>query len=215
MHTPDTIDPIDPIDQLVPPPHPWWVRLVIGLAIVVTVGAGSILWGSGYVFPRPECCGDGGGGTQMARTIDGTAVEVIVPFFNSSGRTLRISGATANLPGANVVGIAVVDGDPETYPVNEPGTYPADVGSSRANLVITFVPTRCHDDGRPWGTVALQLDVVNGWLPSVGRTYTLPNAVVGTGPSELQVWPPDAFDYSRFTTPLAAACALLGPQAAR
>jgi hypothetical protein len=77
-------------------------------------------------------------------------------------------------------------------------------------LVITFVPTTCHDDPPPWGKVTVRLDVLNGWLPSIGRTYTLPGAVVDAGQGQLSVYPPEGLDIATLTTPLASACALLG-----
>jgi hypothetical protein len=46
-----------------------------------------------------------------------------------------------------------------------------------ARLAITFVPDDCDDHRTTWGTLDLDLDVVNRWLPSIDRTYTLPDAV--------------------------------------
>ena len=208
MHT-QTIS--DPIDELIPPPRSRWVRLLVGVVILSVVGVGAALWGSGLVYPKPECCGSGGGSAVMSLTQDGRAVTVTAFFFNSSGRALRVSAASADLPGATVLGIAMLDEAAGTFPVSRTTPLPAVIGGTHAGrLVITFVPTTCHDDRSTWGKVTVQLDVVNGWLPSIGRTYTLPGAVVDPGQTNLAVLPPEGLDTSTLTTPLAAACALLG-----
>lgn len=200
----------DPIDELIPPPRSRWVRLLVGLVILAAVGVGAALWGFGFVYPKPECCGSGGGGAMMSLTEDGKAVTVTAFFFNSSGRDLRVSAATADLPGATVLGIAMLD-ENHTFPISRTKPIPAVVGGTRdGQLVITFVPTTCHDDRLPWGTVTVRLDVMNGWLPSIGRTYTLPGAVVDAGQGQLSVFPPEGLDIATLTTPLASACALLG-----
>jgi hypothetical protein len=208
MHTP-TIP--DPIDELIPPPRPWWVRLVVGLVIVSAVGVGAALWGYGFVSPQPGCCGSGGGSAQMSLTADGTAVTVTAVFFNSSGRELRITDASADLPGATVSGIEMLDEDNDTFPISRTTPLPVTIGGTATRrLVITFVPTSCQVDREPWGEVTVRLDVMNGWLPSFGRTYTLPTPVFDGDPGSLSVFPPEGVDSSRLTTPLAAACALLG-----
>jgi hypothetical protein len=208
MHT-QTIT--DPIDELIPPPRPWWVRLFVGIVIVSVVGVAAALWGYGYLYPQPECCGSGSGSALMSLTADGKAVNVTVAFFNSSGRDLRISAASADLPGATVLGIAMLDEDNSTFPISRTTSLPAVIeGATLRRLVITFVPTSCQGDGRPWGKVSVRLDVVNDWLPSIDRTYTLPGAVVDAGTNDLAVFPPEGLDSSTLTTPLAAACALLG-----
>ncbi|HWM20325.1 MAG TPA: hypothetical protein VNO51_11605 [Ilumatobacteraceae bacterium] len=201
----------DPIDELIPPPRPWWVRLVVGLVIVSVVGVGAALWGYGFVFPQPGCCGSGGGSAQMSTTADRTAVTVTVVFFNSSGRELRISDASADLPGATVLGIAMLDEDNDTFPISRTTPLPATIdGTTTRRLVVTFVPTSCRDDRDPWGKLTVELDVVNGWLPSIGRTYTVPGAIFDGDPSSLSLFPPEGVDSSTLITPLAAACALLG-----
>lgn len=208
MHT-QTI--IDPIDELIPPPRPRWVRLLAGLVILSIVGVGAVLWGFGFVYPKPDCCGSGSGSAMMSLTADGKAVTVTALFFNSSGRDLRVSGASADLPGATVLGIAMLDEQNDTFPISRMRSIPATVGGTTpGRLVITFVPTTCHDDRPPWGKVTVRLDVVNGWLPSIGRSYTLPVAVVDAGQATLSVFPPEGLDISKLTTPLASACALLG-----
>ena len=200
----------DPIDELIPPARPRWVRLVVGVVILSVVGVGASLWGFGFVYPKPECCGSGGGGAMMSLTEDGKAVTVTAFFFNSSGHDLRVSAATADLPGATVLGIAMLDGN-HTFPISRTKPIPAVVGGTQdGQLVITFVPTTCHDDPPPWGKVTIRLDVLNGWWPSIGRTYTLPGAVVEAGQGKLSVYPPEGIDMSTLTTPLASACALLG-----
>ncbi|MBI5087355.1 MAG: hypothetical protein HZB15_00360 [Actinobacteria bacterium] len=178
----------DPIDQLIPAPRPAWARLVVGLVIVVTIGFGSALVGFGYVYPRPECCGSGSGSAQMLLSPDGEAVVVTAYFFNSSGRDLEITSASARLPGARVVGIAFVDQDEQLLPlVAKP--FPAMIGGTgMGRIAITFIPETCVDDGRPWGSVDVHLDVVNRWLPSIDRTYRLPDPVVGV--DSLAVFPP-------------------------
>jgi hypothetical protein len=201
----------DPIDELIPPPRPWWVRLFVGLVIVSVASVGAALWGYGYVYPQPGCCGSGDASALMSLTPDAKAVDVTVGFFNSSGRDLRLSAASADLPGATVLDIAMLDENNDTFPISRTTSLPAVIeGATLRRLVITFVPTTCEDDGRPWGEVDVRLDVVNDWLPSIDRTYTLPGAVVDVDPSTLAVLPPGDLDSSTLTMPLAAACALLG-----
>lgn len=204
-------DIIDPIDALIPPSRPWWVRLLVGVAIVSIIGLGAGLWGFGYVYPQPDCCGSGSGSADMALAADGHAVTVTAFMFNSSGRDLRISRATANLPGATVLRIAMLDRSNSTFPIGRTEALPAVVdGRTSRSLVITFVPTTCQDDPKPWGSVQVHLDVVNEWWPSFGRTYTIADPVVDHSQHTLSVWSPDQAGSAMPTTPLAAACALLG-----
>jgi hypothetical protein len=201
----------DPIDELIPPPRPWWVRLFVGLVIVSVAGVGAALWGYGYVYPQPECCGSGDASALMSLTPDGKAVDVTVAFFNSSGRDLRISAASADLPGATVLDIAILGEDNDTFPISRTTSLPAVIeGATLRRMVITFVPTSCEDDGRRWGEVDVRLDVVNDWLPSIDRGYTLPSAVADARSNDLAVFAPEGLDSSTLTMPLAAACALLG-----
>jgi hypothetical protein len=204
-------DIVDPIDALIPPSRPWWARLLTGLAIVSIVGTGAALWGFGYVYPQPECCGSGSGSAEMALTADGKAVTVTAVIYNSSGRDLRISRATAHLPGATVLNIAMLDERNITFPISRTEALPAVIdGTTLRRLVITFVPTRCHDDGAAWGSVAVDLHVVNEMWPSFGRTYTVPDPVVDRGQNALSVWAPNDEINAMSGAPLTAACALLG-----
>jgi hypothetical protein len=148
----------------------------------------------------------------MSLAPGGKAVNVTAFFYNSSGRDLRIAGASADLPGATVLGIELLDEENiSMFTMRRTTPLPEVIDSTTSShLVISFVPTSCQDDGRPWGTVNVQLDVVNDWLPSIDRSYTLPGPVVDAGPDNLAVFPPEGQDSTPLTTPLAAACALLG-----
>ncbi len=201
----------DPIDQLVPPPRPWWVRLLVGLAVVGSVGAVSFLVGFGYVYPRSECCGSGGGSIPMALAPDGESVIVEAYVFNSSGRALDILSADVDLPGARVLEVGFAD-SPGPHLGATPETIPTEIrGTTSGMIVIRFVPERCSTtSGTAWGTVDLRLDVVNDWLPSIDRTYRLPDPVVDVDGQQLSVFPPDDDQrWYEFRDPLAAACALL------
>jgi hypothetical protein len=225
---------LDPIDELIPPPRPRWLRLVTGLVVVSVVGIASYLWGNGYFYPSPGCCGGGTSGTQMWLAPDGKAVVITASFYNTSGRTLIVESAKASLPGATVSNVSLLstsaispigpDGiarrvtrsrsNGVTYPA-EPITWPRPTtalplllaGSTPTELAITFVPDRCDDTGGAWGTVMVQLDVDNGWLPSIGRRYTLPNPIAELGVAAIS---PDGHPATDKRTPLAAACVLLG-----
>lgn len=203
-------DTPDPIDLLIPPPRPWWVRLLVALVVVGVIGVGSFVWGQGYLRPMPDCCGSGSGSAMMSLSPDGKAVAVTAYVYNSSGRQLSIKSATADLPGATVREIRVFPDEALQFPPANATPLPVDLGGrAHRRLVITFTPDRCIDAQGAWGSVNVQLEVLNGWLPSIGRDYTLPDAVVE--PGQLSVFAPDdTFDGNRFTTPLAAACALLG-----
>ncbi len=209
LTAPDT-DP-DPIDQLIPPPRRWWVRLTVSLGVVLAVGFISALIGFGYVYPRPECCGSGIGSAPMTLTPDGQAVVVQAWFFNSSGRALDILWATAKLPGARVLDVAFVEDASPLVPADTQ-PFPATInGTSPARIAITFVPEACHTDVQDWGQVRVRLDVVNRWLPSIDRTYTLPEPVFNRTMQPLNVLAPDDDPrWSQMQDPLEAACALLG-----
>jgi hypothetical protein len=208
MITPTT-EP-DPIDQLVPPPWPWWVRLLVGLAVVGSVGVVSFLVGFGYLYPRPECCGSGSGSMPMALAPDGESVIVQAFFFNSSGGALDILSADVDLPGATVLEVGFADSPGPRFGV-EPAALPTEIrGTTSGMIEIRFVPDRCSTDAARWGTVDLRLDVVNDWLPSIDRTYRLPDPVVVVDGQQLSVFPPnDDQRWYEFRDPLAAACALL------
>jgi hypothetical protein len=201
---------LDPIDELIPRPRPWWGRLLVALVVVGLVGVGSFLWGQGYVRPAPDCCGSGNGSAMMSLSPDGAAVVVTAYVYNSSSRDLRIESATADLPGATVRGITVFPDSGMEFPPTSAVSLPAGLsGHGSRRLVITFTPDTCVDAPGAWGHVTMRLTTLNGWLPSVDRDYTPVDAVVE--PGALQVFPPDdTFAGNRFTTPLAAACALLG-----
>ena len=56
----------------------------------------------------------------------------------------------------------------------------------------------------------LRLDVVNAWLPSIDRTYRLPEPVFEVDGQQVNVFAPDDDQrWYEFRDPLAAACALL------
>jgi hypothetical protein len=201
----------DPIDALIPPPRRWWVRLIAALALVVVVGTVAYLWGSGYLYPQPDCCGSGSGDTPMALSKDGKAVTVTAYMSNSSGRDLRVVSANADLAGATVSNVEVVDDEDFGFPILKTAPLPATVaGHDDLRLAITFTPDRCVDNGKPWGTVSTQLEVINGWLPAIGRSYELPDPIYRGSQWSLSVFPPAGIDTSVLATPLAAACALLG-----
>lgn len=196
----------DPIDALIPAPRAWWFRLVSGVLTVAAVGAVSFLWGFGYIVPRPDCCGDGSSGAMMSLSPDGAAVTVVAVLYNSSGRDLTVESAVADLPGAKVIDVAVLDHDNDTYPRTKvtpmPATAPA---HDFTRFVVTFVPETCVDSSEAaWGTVALQLDVAGWW--SLGRSHEV--AVIETR-SDLSALPPESVTEVS-DAPLAAACALLG-----
>lgn len=179
----------DPIDALIPPPLPRWARLIAAVALIGSVATVSFLWGFGYIYPQPDCCGSGSGSRSMSLSKDGKAVIVAADLMNSSGRRLQIVSATADLPGATVLGVELFDEAYSTFVQTRP--LPGSIaGHDHGQLAITFTPDRCTDEGHPWGIVTTRLEVINGWLPGIGRTFTLPD----------QGW----------MTPLATACKLLG-----
>jgi hypothetical protein len=206
----DTLTRADPIDQLIPPPRSWRTRLVVGLLIVATVLVVSALIGGGFLYPQPECCGSGNGGAEMTLTTDGTAVTITALFFNSSGRDLTILSASADLPGATVVHISFEPGD-DLFAPEQTQQLPAVIGGNKVGqFAITFIPRTCTDEGTAWGSVTVELDVVNRWLPSIDRKYTLPHPVVDQQTNPLSIFPPNNnLIFSTLHTPLAAACALL------
>ncbi len=205
----------DPIDQLIPPPRPWWVRLVVGLGVVVSVGTISYLVGFGYLYPRPECCGSGSGGGPMVLAPDRESVVVEAYLFNSSGRDLEILSADVDLPGAEVLEVGLVDSS-ATVLGGSPKSLPAEIeGRASARISIRFVPLNCSTSAEErgteeWGTVDLRLDVVNRWLPSIDRTYRVPDPIVDSDQQLLNLLPPDDNPrWSDLRDPLEAACALI------
>jgi hypothetical protein len=130
---------------------------------------------------------------------------VVAYFYNSSGRDLTVESAAADLPGAEVLGVAMLDADNDVFPTSNttplPVTAPARSGT---RFLITFVPTTCVDSADDaWGTLDLQLDVAGWW--SLGRTYRTP---VVESRQDLGVLEP-AWVVDPPRSPLAAACALL------
>ena len=207
----DPEEQLDAIDELIPPPRPWWVRLLVGLVVVSIVGVGAVLWGFGFVYPQPDCCGSGSATATMSTTTDGKAVQVTTALFNSSGRDLTVSSATASLPGATLLGITMLEDFAfPAFPGGRPHPLPAVVhGGAMVQLVITFVPTTCQDNGQRWGSVTARLDVANSALPSFSRNYTLPQPIFEQGKTQLSARLPDGLELTGPTTPLAAACGLL------
>lgn len=207
--TMDPVAPVDPIDLVIPRPRPWWVRFAAAVAVLVAVGAVAMLWGYGYLYPQPETFGSGSGSALMGLTADGTAVVITFHVFNSSGRDLEITSATANLPGAEVRSIGALD-DARFFDVRAPSPLPVVIdGHDWTRLAIVFVPTTCVDPGGAWGSVRAHLSVVHQSIPSFDRTMTLPNAVFDATSGQIGFGPDDA-EKQLPTTPLAAACALLG-----
>lgn len=197
------------LDALIPPPRSRWVRLLIGALVVGVAGFGAALWGQGYLYPKPECCGSGSGAATMALTPDGKAVTVTAYFLNSAGRHLRVESADVDLPGAQVLDVSLVDPANTTYPVTSAQRLPATIaGTTSAQVLLTYVPTTCTDPVGDWGTVRLRLHVTGEWWPSVGRTYRLPGSVVRANDS-LVVFGPETFNGSA-GRPLSTACELLG-----
>ena len=200
----------DPIDQLVPPPRPWWVRLLVGLVVVGSVGVASFLVGFGYLYPRPECCGSGSGSMPIALAPDGESVIVQAYVFNSSGRALDILSADVDLPGATILAVGFADSPGPQFGAAT-SSFPTEIrGTTSGMIEIRFVPDRCSTEVTRWGTVDLRLDVVNDWLPSLDRMYRLPDPVAVVDGQQLSVFPPnDDQRWYDFRDPLAAACALL------
>lgn len=207
----------DPIDALVPPRPRRLTLLAISISTLLAVGVASWLYGFGYVYPQPECCGLGGASTPMTLSPDGRAVQVSTQFYNSSGRDLRVDGATADLPGATVVELGWSDKEyPHTMPY-EALRFPALVPAHQHRVIsITFVPDDCGDQqSLPWGQVTLDLSVANTWLPSIDRSYDLPYRVIDPNQGGLVVLPPAGLDdLTSMTDPVEAACALRGTAAA-
>ncbi len=196
----------DPIDLLIPAPRPWWFRLIAGAVTVGLVGVVAFLWGFGFLYPRPDCCGDGSGGSIMSLSPDAAAVTVTASFYNSSGRELIVDSARVELPGAEVRDVSVLDPDNDVYPTDNTSPLPTTArGHDFARFLITFVPTTCVDDGNEsWGELSVDLDVAGWW--SIDRRHEF--AVVEQR-QDLNVLPPEGVDNPP-QTPLAAACALLG-----
>jgi hypothetical protein len=208
-------DAADPIDMLVPAPRPWWMRLAAATVTVVVVGVVGYAWHFGLVRPSPDCCGSGSSGTQIGLAAEPDAVTLTAYFFNSSPRAVSIVGASADLPGATVLGVAPFTG-PGMYqiPPSELADLPLAVeGHGDVWLAVTMVPERCTDDAGDWGTVRLELEVGDDpWYPTFGRSFELPDPLVPAGSDQLGILPPERLDgaFDGVYRPLEAACILLG-----
>lgn len=203
------------IDLLIPHPRGWLVRLIIGALVTCAVGVGAYLWGYGYVYPRPESRGSSSGGTTMGLTSDGTAVFVTAILYNSSPQDLLISAATASLPGATVRNVNVATESGFFPPFQDLAEIPAVVrAESLQQIVVSFVPVGCIDDSNEqgWGSIVIELEIFNSWLPTFSRSYELPDPVWTAGSGNVSVFWPDEQTAGRATTPLAAACELLKRQ---
>jgi hypothetical protein len=206
------VDEPDPIDLLIPPPRPWWMRLLVALVAVGAVGACSFLVGFGYLYPRPDCCGSGSGAADLVLAPDSESVIVHAYAFNSSSRDLTIESAEVDLPGARVVNVTLNDEAWNGAPNLGRGEALPAVwsGGGSGRISIEFVPESCDAPLGDWGSLTLRLDVVNAWLPSIDRTFDLPDPVVGEGNGGVIVWPPDdSTDWYAMDDPLEIACRLL------
>jgi hypothetical protein len=199
-----------PLDQLVPPPRPTWQRVLTGFAVIG--GVGVIAWyvGSGGVYPRPDCCGSGGGGVTMALTPDFEAVATTVTFYNSSARSIEIAGVEAAIGGATVRGIGLISDDfVREFPTADFEQPPLVVAPrSFARVLVEFTPDRCDDRTDDEWDVRLRLDTT-GRLPGFDRTVRLDERPAG---ERISYFGPAGFDQSNpdvSVRPLAGACALL------
>lgn len=211
--TPPVAEP-DPIDLLIPPPRTWWVRLVVALVVVGLVGTCSFLVGFGYLVPRPDCCGSGSGTADIVLSPERDSVIVHTRAVNSSGRDLTIESIDVDLPGAHVLSTTVnrVPRDGGRYELGRGESIPAMwSGRGSVRIAIEFVPESCRWPEQEWGRVTVQLDVVNAWLPSIDRSYRMPEPVASR--SSVTVWPPDdSTDWYAMDDPLQLACALLAAE---
>ncbi len=206
--TTTTPEEIDPIDVLIPPPRQRFVRLAIAVVVLGVIGGAGYLWGLGHIYPNPDCCGGGSSGPIMALTPDGEAVTITGYIFNSSPKNLTITGASADLPGARVLDIQVLpDENGMEFPVRNAEDFPVALPKHHdRRLVITFVPEVCvsTDD---WGSATVDLSIADSWLPSIGRSYRLPEALVPSG-DQMSVFSPSPVIGG--IDPLATACTILG-----
>ena len=212
----------DPIDALVPPPRPWWVRLVLAVAIVVAVGLAGWWWRFGVLRPAPDCCGSGSSGPQIGLSDHAGAVTITAYLFNSSPRAITMTGADADLPGARLVEVAPYRAASGlTMPPQGLGAFPQTIApSSGAWLAVSFQPEDCStassdhgNTGEDWGTVTVDLAVAGDpWYPTIDRRYQLPDALAPAGPGQLGVLPPASSDraFTGDEHPIRVACALLG-----
>jgi hypothetical protein len=211
----DRVDPtaLTSIDQLIPPPLSRSRRLVIGVTILVITVMLSLLFRLGVIYPQPEGFGSSSSTPSLSLSTDGSAVALTTIFSNSSGRDLRLSNPDVRLPGAEVRRVSLSSADSVQLPPAPGDILPAVLpANSSAQLVITFVPTSCEDRPLPWGSISVQLDIVDSAWPSFGRRYSISNALVSGSASRLAVFSPTLGQSPVSTTPLLAACRLLARQ---
>lgn len=204
---------VGPVDVLVPPSWPRWARFMVAILLIIGVSASGYFWHGGYLRPSPYCCGMAESPTAMSLTSNGQAVVVSVLFFNGSAVDLRISDASADLPGAQVVSITASDhapgvGSSPLGGVEFPVVVPANAESW---IEVTFVPDTCDDITGDWGTVTVQLSVADSWFPTIDRTLVLPTPVVKAESGGLRVLPHvNGGPLNANARPLPSACAILG-----
>lgn len=197
------------LDELVPPPRAWWIRLAIGVAIMLVSCALPWMWATGWFRPQPDWGGSSSNDARLSRTPDGDTVEVSVLFFNYSPQAVVVRAGQAELPGAEVVSVLPA-ADDEPWRPTVAASWPVTVGESgRLRIIIRLRPTTCSDSGDDWGSVSLDLDVADAWWPTIGREYTLPDPIFSPSSGGLSTWAGVGEHASLPTTPLAAACALL------
>jgi hypothetical protein len=203
-----------PIDGLMPPPKPWWLRLGAAVVVLGAVGYVAFLWGFGHIRPAPYCCGDGSSSAHLRLGGDGTAVMVSTHLFNSSPADLVATGATADLPGAEVLAVHPLQPDGDIQTPMATADWPAAVaGTGRLRVAVTFRPTNCDRattdaaDGA-WGTVTIDLEVADRWHPTIGRSVTLSDPVSDRA-GDLLVSGPRSERTDDEQNPLRVACDLL------
>lgn len=203
-----TTPEVDPIDVLVPSLRPRWQRLAIGAVMILGVGITGYLWQSGHLRPSPDCCGSGHSDSTLTLTEDESAVTVTAFFFNSSGVDIEVKAASADLPAAQVLQVNHFGGSSPMFPPTTETEYPVVVAGHESRwFAVTFIPKTCVAITGDWGTLTLELAVADSWLPTIDRTYTLPEPLVAAGASHLTT---PQLDPSKLTSgPLSAACALL------
>lgn len=224
----------DPIDQLMPAPRPWWLRLIAALAVLGAVGFLAWLWAVGYLRPAPDCCGSGSASAHLTPTADGGAVMISAYFFNSSPADVVVTGGSADVPRAQLLGVAPLTEDGDMRSPFRTTQFPVTVpGHGHLRLAVTFRPTECPpetpqvpeggnssglgtvmntppEDRRPWGRLTLDLETPDRWLPTVGRSFELDDYLASGQPNELIVITPARRFTPAENPALHAACTLLG-----
>lgn len=210
---------VEPIDVLMPPPRPWWLRLVAAATLLIIVGVVAYLWGFGYLRPAPDCCGSGSSTAFMTIGEDGDSVTITAYLFNSSPSDLVATGAQAQLSGAEVVRVEPLQPDGPLFATER---FPIIIdGHGDGRFAVTFKPLDCDDaeerqpepgepDSAAWGTLTVDLAMPDSWYPTLGRSYQLEDPLVSAGPGGFAVTPPSGQDVPVDTArPLTAACQLL------